>query len=350
MPSSIQKSSYGQLPGGESVDLYTLTNSRGLTAKICAYGALLAELHVPDRNGKMGDVVLGFDDLAGFATRNKSYFGVTVGRVTNRIANARFTLEGKTYTLAANDGPHCLHGGLLGFGRVLWKSEPLDSADGPAVKLSYLSRDGEDGFPGNLSATVIYTLTQHDELKIEYAATTDATTIVNLTNHTYFNLGCNGGILDHEMTILADRYTPVDTTLIPTGELAPVAGTPLDFRAPHAIGERIREIKAKPVGYDHNYVLNSGGKAPALAARVRDPHSGRVMELSTTEPGVQFYTGNFLDGSVAGKGGVAYQQWDGFCLETQHFPDAINQPAFTPIILKPGQRYSQITSHRFFSE
>jgi aldose 1-epimerase len=343
MPSSIQKSSYGKLPSGEAVDLYTLTNKNGLVAKVCTYGALLTEMHVPDRSGKLGDVVLGFDDFTGWTTRNKSYFGVTVGRVANRIANARFSLEGKSYDLAKNDGPHCLHGGLLGFGRVNWKAEPI----GSSVKLIYVSRDGEDNFPGTLTAVVTYTLTDANELKIEYAATTDKTTLVNLTNHTYFNLACKGGILDHEMQIFADRYTPVDATLIPTGELAPVAGTPLDFTRAEKIGARIRQIKATPVGYDHNYVLNGGGKSLTLAARVRDPLSGRTMELSTTEPGVQFYSGNFLDGSTVGKGGVAYQQWDGFCLETQKFPDAINQPRFPSIVLKPGETYSQITSHKF---
>jgi len=347
MGSGIQKVSYGKTPNGEAVDLYTLTNDNGLVAKICTYGALLAEMHTPDKHGKFGDVVLGFDDFDGWLKRNKSYFGVTVGRVANRIANAIFSLEGKTYKLAANDGPHCLHGGLLGFGRVNWHAQPLETKDGPAVKLSYLSCDGEDGFPGNLTVNVTYTLTQQDELKIEYFAKTDATTIVNLTNHTYFNLTGKGNILDHEVIIFADRYTPVDATLIPTGELAPVAGTPLDFTKCTKIGTRIRDIKSTPVGYDHNYVLNSGGKALEPCARVHDPNSGRTMILATTEPGVQFYTGNFLDGSTVGKGGVAYKQWDGFCLETQKFPDAINQPKFPSIVLKPGETYSQVTTHRF---
>jgi aldose 1-epimerase len=310
------------------------------------YGGIVTELHVPDRAGQLADVVLGFDGPQGYLAGNPPYFGAICGRVANRIAGAKFTLDRKEYTLAANNGPNSLHGGRKGFDKVLWKAEP---APGTAVKLSYLSRDGEEGYPGNLSTAVTYTLTDGNELKIDYAATTDKATPVNLTNHSYFNLGgaASGNILGHELMLAADRYTPVDDSLIPTGELKPVRGTPFDFTKPTLIGARIDQVKGDPGGYDHNYVLNSGGQTLTLAARAVEPKSGRVLEMFTTEPGVQFYTGNYLDGSVKGKAGVAYQKHQGFCLEAQHFPDTVHHANFPSIILKPGKTYTQRTVYKF---
>jgi aldose 1-epimerase len=341
---------FGKTPEGQSVELYVLENGR-ITAKIMTYGAIVTELHAPDRQGRMADVVLGFDDLRGYLSGHP-YFGAAVGRVANRIAGGTFTLGGQTYTLAKNSGPNTLHGGLKGFDKVVWKAEPVTRPEGPAVRFSYLSADGEEGFPGNLAVVVTYTLTAQGELKIDYEATTDKATPVNLTNHSYFNLAgpAAGNILDHDLFLAADQYTPGDETLIPTGALAPVAGTPLDFTRPTAIGARIDQIKAEPVGYDHNFVLRGGDKPPALAARVRDPKSGRVLEMFTTEPGVQFYTGNFLDGSLKGKGGVAYKQHQAFCLEAQHFPDSVHHANFPSTILRPGQTYTQTTIYKFSAE
>lgn len=344
--SSLKVMPFGQTPEGTPVDLYVLTNTNGCVAKIMTYGAILTELWVPDRNSKLGDVILGFDNLAGYLAGHP-YFGATVGRVGNRIAKGSFTLDGKTYTLATNDGPNTLHGGRKGFDKVVWKAAPAMTAEGPSVRFTYLSKDGEEGYPGNLRATVVYTLTNKDALKIEYWATTDKATPINLTNHTYFNLAGaeTGGILRHRLQLNADYYTPVDATLIPTGEIAPVTGTPLDFTRPHRIGERIAQMGGKPVGYDHNLVLRGIGLK--LAAHVDELTSGRRMDMYTTEPGVQFYTGNFLDGSIKGKGGVAYNQYHAFCLEAQHYPDSINQPNFPSTVLRPGQVYRQTTVYRF---
>jgi aldose 1-epimerase len=312
---SVKIEAFGKTSDGVAVDQYTLTNTAGMTAKVITYGAILTELDVPDRDGKMGDIVLGFDNLKDYLAGHP-FFGATVGRVANRIAKGKFTLDGKEYKLAVNNGPNSLHGGRKGFDKVVWKAEPENVAGGAAVKLTYLSKDGEEGYPAN---------------------------------HTYFNLAGtkSGDILDHELMIAADKYTPADDELIPTGEIKPVKDTPLDFTKPHRIGERIDQIKSDPVGYDHNFVLNSGGKELALAARVREPKTGRIMEMFTTEPGVQFYTGNFLDGKQKGRGGVVYKKHWGFCLEAQHFPDSVHHDNFPSIILKPGETYKQTTIYKF---
>jgi aldose 1-epimerase len=345
----VRKSAFGRTGDGAEVDLYTLTNRNGLTAKVTSYGAILTHLLVPDRSGNLGDVVLGFDTLEGYLGSHP-FFGSTVGRVANRIARGEFELDGKVYHLAINNGPNSLHGGLKGFNRVLWNAEPQQGENGPSVRFSYLSRDGEEGYPGNLSVTVTYTLTDEDALEIRYTATTDQATPVNLTNHSYFNLAGEADILSHEMLLHADRFTPVDDTLIPTGEIRPVAGTPMDFTRPEAIGSRIGEVGGDPKGYDHNYVLNSGGDEKVRSARVREPRSGRVMEVYTTQPGVQFYTGNFLDGSITGKGGQSYGKHAGFCLETQHFPDSVHHPNFPSVILRPGDTYRQFTAYTFLTD
>jgi aldose 1-epimerase len=340
---------FGTTADNVPVELYTLTNSNGVTAKATNYGALLTSLSVPDRTGKSADVVLGFSDLQGYLAGHP-YFGANVGRVGNRVAKGRFTLDGKEYKLATNNGPNSLHGGVKGFDKVVWaaKAEVVDG--NPTVRFTYRSPDGEEGYPGNLTATVTYTLTDKNELRVDYSATTDKATPVNIAHHSYFNLAgpTSADVLGHEVTIFADRYTPVDETLIPTGKLDPVSGTPLDFTTPHTIGERIGQLKGDPVGYDHNYVLRSGGsKTPELAARVYEPKSGRVLEVLTTEPGLQFYTGNFLDGTLKGKEGITYKKHAGFCLEAQHFPDAVNHPEFPSTILRPGQTYRQTTIYRF---
>jgi len=345
----VEKSSFGTTKDGQAVDLYTLTNANGVAARIITYGALLTELHVPDRDGKMADVVLGFKTLDRYEG-DHPYFGGTIGRVANRIAKGKFRLNGQEYTLAANNGPNHLHGGLRGFDKRVWKAQPVSVGGVPAVRFAYTSADMEEGYPGALTATVTYTLTHSNELRLDYTATTDKPTIVNLTNHSYFNLAGDGQgtILDHELTILADRYTPVDGTLIPTGEIASVRGTVMDFNRATPIGARISEVPGPaPGGYDHNYVLSHGGRVLAMSATVREPKSGRVMEVLTSEPGVQLYTGNFLDGTITGKAGVAYQKHFGFCLETQHFPDAINHPNFPPVVLQPGRTFKSTTVYRF---
>jgi aldose 1-epimerase len=344
---SVERMDFGKTPDGTPVELYVLSNGR-ITAKVMTYGGIITELHVPDRQGKTADVVLGFDTLDPYLAKNP-HFGAITGRVANRIARAEFTLDGHEYKLAANNGPNTLHGGLKGFDKKVWKAEDVSGPDGPAVKLTYLSKDGEEGFPGNLSVAVTYTITPDDALRIDYAATTDKATPVNLTNHSYFNLAghASGAILGHELMIAADQYTPADDTLIPTGQLASVRGTPLDFTTPTTIGARIGQIKAEVGGYDHNYVIRPDTRSPAFAVRARDPESGRVMEMYTTEPGVQLYTSNFMDGSLKGKGGVAYKKHQGFCLEAQHFPDSLHHPEFPSIILRPGSMYTQTTIYKF---
>jgi aldose 1-epimerase len=343
MTTNVQQTTFGKTPEGTAVDLYTLTNANGLVAKITNYGTIITELHTKDRQGKLGDIVHGFDTLEPYL-KGHPYFGCTVGRVGNRIAKGKFSLNGKTYTLAINNGPNHLHGGLKAFDKVVWKAQPQP---GSAVKFTYTSKDGEEGYPGNLKVVVLMTLTDEDELRIDYGAVSDAPTPVNLTNHSYFNLTGSGDILAHELLIAADRFTATDAELIPTGELKSVKGTPLDFMVPTAIGSRFAQITASPVGYDDNFVLLSGGKSLALAARVYEPKTGRVLEVLTTEPGVQLYTGNFLDGSLTGKGGFVYNQHSAFCLETQHFPDSVNQPKFPSTILNPGQTYKTTTVHKF---
>ncbi|MCC6393908.1 MAG: galactose mutarotase [Bryobacterales bacterium] len=344
----IRKQPFGQTKNGESVELYTLTNRNGVETSITNYGGRVVTLKVPDRAGKFADVVLGFDTLDGYLG-NSPYFGALIGRYGNRIGKAKFTLDGKEYKLAANNGPNALHGGVLGFDKVVWNGEQ-GAGEEPSLKLNYLSKDGEEGYPGNLSVTVVYTLTDRNELKIDYAASTDKDTVLNLTNHSYFNLAGEGvgDILNHEIMINADRFTPIDSGLIPTGELRPVKGTPFDLTKPVAIGAHINDKDQQILfgkGYDHNFVLNGGGLA--LAARVVEPKSGRVMEVLTTQPGVQFYTGNFLDGSVQGKGGKAYPHRSAFCLETQHFPDSPNKPDFPSVVLKPGEKFESTTVYRF---
>jgi len=339
---------FGKTPSGEAVELYALKNAKGVEGDISTYGGVLVALKVPDHAGALGDIVLGFDDFQGYQIP-PPYFGAIVGRYGNRIAHARFTLGGVEYNLAKNDGDNTLHGGKRGFDKVLWTAK---NATGHSLELAYLSKDGEEGYPGNLSVTVTYTLTDNNELKIDYSATTDKDTVVNLTNHSYFNLAGQGegDILGHELILNADRYTPVDKGLIPTGELRSVAGTPFDFRQPHAIGERIGssdEQIALGGGYDHNFILNRTGDGLSLAARVTEAKSGRALEVFTTEPAIQFYTGNFLDGTIRGKGGKVYGRRSAFCLETQHYPDSPNQPSFPSTVLKPGAVYRTTTVYRF---
>ena len=343
---SVDKSDFGALPDGTAVQLYTLTNSHGMTAKVMTYGAILVSLTAPDKDGKFADVTLGYDTLDGYVT-GTSYFGATVGRVANRIAKGKFTLDGKDYTLAVNNGPNSLHGGLKGFDKVIWTAEP--QAGKAAVKFTYTSADGEENYPGTLNVAVTYTLTDDNAIQIDYAATTDKDTPINLTNHSYFNLAGGGEVLNHKIMINANKYTPTDDTLIPTGELKNVKGTPFDFTKAHAIGAHLTELPGTPQGYDQNFVLNKSrnAKTPTLAARVSEPTTGRVLEMYTTEPGVQFYTGNFLDGAAKGKGGVMYAIHTAFCLEAQHYPDSINHPQFPSVVLKPGQTYRQTTIYKF---
>lgn len=346
----IQKSSYGKTREGQVTELFTLTNRHGMQVVITNYGGRVTSILVPDRQGKLADVVLGFDHPDGYLGSNP-YFGALVGRYGNRIAKGKFKLNGVEHKLAINNGENALHGGLKGFDKVTWTAKEF-SKNPPAVELTYVGQDGEEGYPGRLTAKVVYTLTDANELRIDYTATTDKATVLNLTNHSYFNLGGegHGDILKHEMMINADRFTPVDAGLIPTGELRKVEGTPFDFRKPTAIGARIHDNDEQLKlggGYDHNFVLNRTGHGLTLAARVTDPESGRVMEVLTTQPGVQFYTGNFLDGTIHGKGGKVYGQRAAFCLETQHFPDSPNHPKFPTTELKPGQAYHQTTTYRF---
>jgi len=350
---SVRKQSFGKTKAGEPVELYTLTNSKGMEVSISTYGGIVTALKVPDRAGKVDDVVLGHDSAESYIANNSPYLGAIIGRYGNRIAKAKFSLNGVEYKLAANNGANSLHGGPTGFHTRLWKAKEVENGQG--LELSYVSQDGEEGFPGALTVFVTYTLTENNELKIDYHAMTDKETVVNLTNHSYFNLAGqgNGDILGHLLTIEAGRFTPVDAGLIPTGVLQPVEGTPFDFRKPVAIGARINdknEQLALGGGYDHNFVLNRTGDGLSLAARVTEPTTGRVLEVLTTEPGVQFYSGNFLDGTITGKGGKVYNKRYGFCLETQHYPDSPNQPNFPSTTLKPGGHYNTTTVYRFTTD
>jgi aldose 1-epimerase len=346
MKPSVQRSNFGRLPDGRTASLFTLTNAQGLIARITDFGTIITELHVPDRHGTLADIVLGFDNVEQYL-KGHPYFGCTVGRVANRIANGRFNLDGQTYTLAVNNGPNHLHGGLKGFDKVIWAAEPLAGA---SIGFKYTSAESEEGYPGKLDVSVIMTLTEGNELRIDYTAIADRATPVNLTNHSYFNLAGAGDILSHELMLAADTYTPTDATLIPTGELRPVKGTPLDFRSPQPIGSRIKQLEGEEPGYDSNYVINAGGNSLALAARVREPQGGRVMEVHTTQPGVQLYTANYLDGSLTGKRSRIYQRHSAFCLETQHFPDSVNHANFPSIILRPGHSYRHTTLHKFSAQ
>ena len=353
---NITEADFGKTPAGRSVEIYTLRNAKGAEARIMTYGGVVQSLKMPDRNGRMGDVVLGCDDLQGYLDR-PTYFGSLIGRYGNRIGGAKFTLEGKTYTLAANNGQNSLHGGVVGFDKVVWTARPMVTAHGPALILTYVSRDGEEGFPGNLEVTAIYTLTDNNELKLEFTAKSDQPTVVNLTQHSFFNLAGqgNGDILGHMVYINANTFTPVDAGLIPTGERRPVKGTVFDFLNPTAIGARINNTNADEQlalghGYDHNWVLNKRGNEFSLAARIQEPTSGRTLEVWTTEPATQFYTGNFLDGSITGKDGKVYGHRYGFCFEPQHYPDSPNHPAFPTTELKPGETYQNTIVYKFSAE
>ena len=346
----MKKTTFGKMPDGQAIDLYTLTNRNGMEVTITNYGGRVVSLLAPDRAGKVADVVLGFDDLSGYLAENP-YFGALVGRYANRIANGEFSLDGVEYHVPRNDGPNALHGGIRGFDKRVWTAHDV-TKENPSLELTYLSKDGEEGYPGNLSVKVVYTLTDNNELQIDYTATTDKETVLNLTNHSYFNLAGqgNGNILNHQLMINADRLTPINSTLIPTGELRPVDGTPFDFRKPAAIVPRINDDNEQlkfGKGYDHNFVVNHKDTRPVLAARVTDPESGRVMEVLTTQPGMQLYTGNFLDGTIHGKGGKVYGYRSALCLETQHFPNSPNQPNFPSAELKPGQTFHETTIYKF---
>ncbi|MFN8376611.1 MAG: aldose epimerase family protein [Anaerolineae bacterium] len=352
-PPTLTKKPFGTLPDGRAVEEYTLSNN-GVEVQIMTYGGVITALRVPDRHGEVRNVVLGFADLAGYLGRNP-YLGSITGRFANRIANGRFMLDGVTYNLGVNDSTNSLHGGLKGFDKRLWQAQEIRRTSEVGVALSYLSPDGEEGYPGNLSVTVTYTLNAAHELRMDYQATTDKATVVNLTNHAYFNLEGNGAgtIYDHVLTLNAERYTPVNDALIPTGELAPVAGTPFDFCEAKRIGGRVRSAHPQMVlahGYDHNFVLKRSGDGLSLAARLYEPKSGRVMEVLTTEPAIQLYTGNFVDGTLVGSSGGTYRQGDGLCLETQHFPDAPNQPTFPSTVLRPGETYQTSTVLRFSTD
>ena len=347
----IRHTVFANTAEGTSVELFTLKNSKGVEAEITNYGGIVVSLKVPDRNHKLDDVLLGYADLDSYR-RKHPYFGALVGRYANRIAKGAFALEGKTYKLAVNNGENSLHGGLVGFDKRVWDAKSQSTAAGPALELTYISKDGEEGYPGNLAVKVIYTLTENNELKIDYTATTDKTTVINLTNHNYFNLAGEGSstILGHELILNADRFTPVGATQIPTGELRKVADSPFDFRTPFKIGARIDskdEQLQVGMGYDHNFIINDYDGSLRSAAKVYEPTSGRTLEVLTTEPGVQFYSGNNLDGSLVGKSGKKYQRRFGFCLEAQHFPDSPNKPEFPSVVLKPGQTYHQTTIYRF---
>jgi aldose 1-epimerase len=345
----INRQPFGQTKDGIAVDLFTLRNNKGTEVGICNYGGLVIFLKVPDRNGQSGDVVLGYNNLAEYI-KDSPYFGAMIGRYGNRIAKGKFTLDGKEYSLAINNGPNALHGGLTGFDKVVWEPRIMATLDGPSLELLYTSKDGEEGYPGKLSVKAIYTLTEDNTLKLEYTATTDKDTVLNLTQHSYFNLAGKGDILNHQVMMPADKFTPVDSTLIPTGELKPVDGTPFDFRTPTAIGARIGQEDEQLKfgnGYDHNWVINKPMGQLGLMARVYEPTTGRVLEVWSTEPGLQFYSGNFLDGKLTGKGGWVYQFRNGFCMEPQHYPDSPNQPNFPSVVLKPGEVYKNTIIFKF---
>jgi len=346
----IQRSVFGKMADGQEVHLYKLTNANGMQVAITNYGGRIVSILAPDRNGKMADVVLGFDNLSDYMKYN-TYFGALVGRYANRIGGAQFTLDGKVYHLPVNNGPNSLHGGIKGFDKRVWTAKEIPG-DEPGLELTYLSKDGEEGYPGNLKATVVYTLTKDNSIKIDYSATTDKDTVINLTNHSYFNLAGegNGNVLKQVLWIHSDEITPVNATQIPTGKIMKVDGTPFDFRKPTPIGARINEDNPQlkiGKGYDINYILDRKGPGLELAARAYDPESGRELEVYTTEPGIQFYSGNFLDGSIPGKGGAKYGGRAAFCLETQHYPDSPNHPSFPTTELKPGQTFHQVTVFKF---
>lgn len=348
-PATTQAST-GITHDGKDILLFTLDNGRGMKATITNYGGIVTSLTVPDKNGAPADIVLGFHDIGTYLDASYTgacpYFGALIGRYGNRIAKGSFTLDGHTYTLAKNNGPNHLHGGIKGFDKVMWTPTILKSKDGAALQLDYVSPDGEEGYPGTLKVTVVYTLTTKNELKIQYSAVTDKKTIVNLTHHGYFNLAGEGtrDVLDHLVTLEADAYTPVTPDLIPTGEIRKVEGTAFDFRTPHTIGSRIKDVRG---GYDHNWVLRGTMNTLRHVAHVEEPSSGRIMDVATTEPGIQFYTGNFLNGALTGMSGKAYQQHYGFCLETQHYPDSPNEPTFPSTVLEPGKKYSTTTIYTF---
>jgi aldose 1-epimerase len=351
---TIEKTPFGSTPDGATVEVYTLSDHK-MSAQILTFGGAVHAINVPDRDGKTANVALGFARLEDYLTQSP-YFGTITGRYANRIAKGAFTLDGTGYQLATNNGLNALHGGIKGFDKQLWQAREVSGSGSVGVELSYTSPDGEEGYPGTLTATVTYTLTEQNELRIDYAATTDQPTVINLTNHTYFNLAGegSGSILGHELTLNASAFTPVDATLIPTGEIAKVAGGVMDFTHATAIGARIRSDHPQLVfanGYDHNFVLNTPQPgALTLAARVHEPTSGRIMDIHTTEPGIQFYSGNFLDASLIGTSGRIYRQSDGFCLETQHFPDSPNHPEFPSTVLRPGEVYRSSTVHRFMTD
>jgi len=347
---TITKTSFGKADG-KDVDLYTLTNGNDVVAKVATYGATLVGLEAPDRDGKLADVVLGFDDLDGYLAGTQ-YFGSTVGRVANRIRNGAFELDGRRFTVATNNGTHHLHGGVKGWDKVVWTAEAMDTADGPALRLAYVSRDGEEGYPGIVAASCLYTLTWKNELRVAMRATTDAATLVALAHHSYWNLGGHdaGPITDHDLTLFAQAYTPGDP-LVPTGEVAEVSGTPFDFTTPKPIGQDLAAAAGEPVGYDHNFVVDGEPQALRPVARLADPKSGRVLTIEADQPGVQFYSGNYLDGSVRGKGGKPYPRNGGVCLETQAFPNAINVPAWRDqVIVRPGKPYQHLMVHRFTTD
>jgi aldose 1-epimerase len=345
----VSRQPFGQSPDGKEVYLFSLRNTKGAEALISNYGGLVTSLKVPDKSGHLGDVVLGYDNLADYI-KDSPYFGALIGRYGNRIARGKFTLDGQTYSLVTNNYPNALHGGTKGFDKVVWEPSIVTGPDGAGLKLTYLSKAGEEGYPGNLSVVVVYTLTDDNALKVEYTATTDKDTVINLTQHSYFNLAGAGLNLNHVVMIPADKFTPVDSTLIPTGELRPVAGTPFDFRTPTAIGARINQDDEQlkfGKGYDHNWVINKPLGQFGLMARVTEPTSGRVLEVMSTEPGLQFYTGNFLDGTLKGKEGRVYPFRAAFCMEPQHYPDSPNHPEFPSVVLKPGQTYHNLIVYKF---
>jgi aldose 1-epimerase len=356
---SITEAPDGNMPDGRAIELYTLRNSHGMEATIMTYGGIVTSLKVPDRSGNFGDVVLGFDNSQGYTqdsyVTNCPYFGALIGRYGNRIGGSKFSLDGNTYTLAANNGPNNLHGGPVGFDKVLWTAQPYMTKEGPSLQMTYLSKDGDQGFPGNLAVTAVYTITEDNALKVTFKATTDKDTVCNLTHHSYFNLAGHGTVLNHVVFINADKFTPVDSTLIPTGELRPVKGTAFDFTTPTAVGARIGDMSDDQIkygnGYDHNWVLTKGGPGLlTMAARVTEPESGRVMTVWTTDPGIQFYSGNSLNGTLVGKGGEVYAQHTGFAMEPQGFPDSPNHPDFPTTELKPGETYHSTIIYKFSTE